>query len=92
MGRLKRHSGAQTYSVGHVRDVGVDATGPLQVAIMRNHYLFIFCQVAVQLQHICADFHSAAGFNKQYTFILSSEVKHINVGSEIWTLTTIQIQ
>lgn len=78
---------AETYRVGYIGDVGVDAAGPLQVAIMWNHYLLIFCQVAVQLQHICADIHSAARANTQYTYRLSRKVKHTNINSEIWTLT-----
>lgn len=87
MRRDLKVASVQTYSVGHIGDVGVDAAGPLQVAIMWNHYLFIFCQVAVQLQHICADIHSAARSDTQYAYRLSRNLKHTSISIEIWTLT-----
>lgn len=49
-----------THGVGQLRDPRVRAGAPLQVSVMWNHDLFVFGQVAVQLQHVGAEIHGAA--------------------------------
>lgn len=58
---------AATHSVGQGGDLGIHACRSLQVSIVWNHYLLVFRQVAVQLQHVCAKIHSTAQTKKQYT-------------------------
>lgn len=50
-----------THGVGQLRDRRVPAGAPLQVGVVWDHDLFVFGQVAVQLQHVGAEIHGAAG-------------------------------
>lgn len=66
-----------THGVGQFRDPRVRSGAPLQVGVVWNHDLFVFGQVAVQLQHVGAEIHGAADKKAKGRLIENVQQGHV---------------